>query len=186
MASKFGFDVMLKKMDALKRDLPPVIGAMGLSFFLQSFAKQGWTGDSFQPWEARKDTKNTRKLLIGKSGGTKNASHLHLRPQVANSLKKTTWQEILFDVSGVPYARIHNEGGVINKRASEKVTHFRFHESGNLRFAKSKKADFAMKNKVKAHSITMPKRQYIGYSSTLMKQIESRVNSEMIKILGRK
>ena len=58
--SRFGFNAMLKSMQALKRDLPPVIGNMGLRFFVDSFNKQGWTDNSLHPWEPRKDKSNNR------------------------------------------------------------------------------------------------------------------------------
>lgn len=158
--SRFGFNVMLQKMDALKRDLPPVIGNMGTRFFVESFTKQGFTDKSFEPWQKpkrmiagtpeykypkKKDlNRHTRNILVGKSGGTKSGAHTHLRQSVNTSLKQSTWTNILWSVPQ-PYARRHNEGLVM-----------------------------------------MPKRQFMGSSYVLTINIRNKVNNEMIKILGRK
>src|ERR1035437_2875780 len=158
MASRFGFAEMLQKMDALKRDLPPIIGNMGTRFFVESFTKQGFTDTSFEAWQKPQRmipgmpaykyplkkvlNRRSRNILVGKSGGTKSGAHTHLKQSVNTSLKSASWSNILWAVPQ-PYARRHNEG-----------------------------LDY------------MPKRKFIGYSYTLMKQIEEKVNSEMIKILG--
>lgn len=181
--SRFKFDQMLKKMDALKRDLPPVIGNMGLRFFVGNFQKEGWTGETFTHWQPRKDKKNTRKLLVGKSGGTKAASHIHLRSAVNNSLVRAVWNEILFDVKGVPYARIHNEGGTIHKYAQSGKLNFKITKSGKSRFAKLKNANFQQNVTFGEHDIKMPKRKYIGNSATLIRQIHNRINEGMLKVL---
>lgn len=125
MGSKFGFDKMIKSMDRVKKSLPRKVGNQATRFFVDSFNKQGWTNVSFQKWEepqrrragfdAYKYPKNkdlgrrTRPILIGKSGGTKSGSHIHLRQSVNTSMKKATWNEILFVVPQ-KYARRHNEG----------------------------------------------------------------------------
>lgn len=194
MASRFRFNEMLKSMSALKRDLPPVIGNMGLRFFVDTFSKQGWTDNGFHPWEPKKDKKNNLPILVGKSGGTKSGAHTHLRKAVNNSLVKTTWNEILYDVKGVPYARIHNEGGIIHKNARKGKVSFRDFstnlETGVItrRFAGNKgrkylRATSSLDVNFKAHQAFMPKRQYIGYSATLMNQIKNKINSEMLRVL---
>ncbi len=186
MASRFGFDIMLKKMEAMKRDLPPVIGNMGLRFFVDAFSKQGWTDKSFSPWEPKKDKKNTLPILVGKSGGTKKGAHTHLRKAVNNSLVRSVWNEILFDVKGVPYARIHNEGGVIHKDKHRRAIEFKVKKNGQYRFAKKGKGNLSRHTEFGAHAFKMPKRQYIGFSFTLMTKIRESVDKEMIKILGRR
>jgi|SRR6185369_2376845 len=108
--SRFRFNKMLEKMSALKRELPIELGNMGQRFFVDAFRKEGWTDRGFIKWAPRKDKSNLRPLLIGKSGGTKNAAHIHLRQSVNTSLKKSTWDEILF-MAPQKYAAIHNEGG---------------------------------------------------------------------------
>lgn len=185
MASRFGFDIMLKKVEAMKRDLPPVIGNMGLRFFVDNFAKQGWTDKSFKAWEPKKDKKNTLPILVGKSGGTKSGAHTHLRKAVNNSLVRSVWNEILFDVKGVPYARIHNEGGIIKKSKTRRAVEFKIKKNGQYRFAKKGKGNLNRFTEFGAHEIRMPKRQYIGYSTTLMIKIREKIEREMLKVLKR-
>ncbi len=111
MSSQFGLDKMAKEFAEFKRDIPPVIGVMGRKFFIDSFAKQGWDDNGVQPWQPRKDKTNTRAILVGKSGGTKQGAHIHLKQAVRDSLQSTSWEAIDYVVKGVPYAQIHNEGG---------------------------------------------------------------------------
>ncbi len=150
MSDLFGFGKLQSDFAQMKRDIPPIIGEMGQRFFTASFTKQGWDDDGIHPWEPRKDTSNTRSILIGKSGGTKNAAHVHLRSAVRDALQSSSWEEIKYVVKGVPYAEIHNEGGQ------------------GLAFGK--------------YPFTMPQRQFIGASKTLMKQIEDRIYKEIKNI----
>lgn len=171
--SKFGFDKMLNKFNGLKTTLPAQVGNMAVRYFIKAFTDQAWDGAK---WPARQDKKNTRPLLIGKSGGTKGGAHAHLRSSVNNSIKETTWSSIVFSVPQ-PYARIHNEGGTINMPARKQVIHFK---GGS--FSKMKSASHAQKVDVGAHVIKIPKRQFMGNSKTLNRQITEKVNEEMKKV----
>lgn len=158
MASRFGFDKIIQKMDRLKRELPPIVGNMGQRFFVDSFSSQGWTDAGFEAWQKpqrmtegtpsykypkRKDLgRRSRAILIGKSGGTKSGSHTHLRQSVNTSLKTAVWDDILFSVPQA-YARRHNEG------------------LGG-----------------------MPKRQFIGNSQTLISLIKNRIDRDMKIVLS--
>lgn len=123
--SRFRFDIIKTEFSQLKRELPVLIGNDAQRFFVDSFKKQGWTDGGFQKWKtpqrripgtpAYKYPKNkdkgrkTRATLIGKSGGTKQGAHAHLRQSVNNSVKKASWDQILFSVPQ-PYAKRHNDG----------------------------------------------------------------------------
>jgi phage gpG-like protein len=112
MPSKFGFDKILSNFERVKRELPPVIGNMGQRFFADSFVKGGFTDQSFQMWQPRKNeihggiamisskSKGARAVLV-KSGALRNA--------VNRSVRSTTFDNISFEV-GLKYAAVHNEG----------------------------------------------------------------------------
>ena len=67
--------------------------------------------------------------------------------------------------SNMPYATIHQFGGVISRQASSKVLNFKTHKSGKHKgktlFAKEKKATRSQKVSVGAYSITIPRRPYL-------------------------
>ncbi len=107
--------------EQLKRDLPPVLGNMGQNFFRRSFENQGFTDKALEKWrEVKRRTPGTlaykypkknagdrhvRAILvgIGSKGG------IHLRQSVNSSLKRASWEEILWSVPHV-YASVHNDG----------------------------------------------------------------------------
>lgn len=119
--SKFRIDRIASNFERVKKDLPLVIGNMGQNFFRRSFDRQGFTDNTFKAWKEVKrripDTpeykypkkgaadRHSRAILIGKrtSGG------IHLRDSVNRSLKKATFDSILFSVPQV-YAAAHNYG----------------------------------------------------------------------------
>lgn len=123
--TKFGFDKMLRNMDQFKRDIPRIVGNMAVKHFVKSFTDQGFTDNTLVKWKEVKRripgtieykypknydlARHTRSILVGKSGGTKQGAHAHLKALVNTSLKRASWPYIDFAVSA-PYAQRHNEG----------------------------------------------------------------------------
>ncbi len=69
--------------------------------------------------------------------------------------------------SPLPYAAIHNNGGEIEMPERTQTIHqYKDAETGKIdqRFRKKSQSNFAREVLVKAHSITMPARQYLGIS----------------------
>lgn len=149
----------------LKRDVVSYAAVTGLNFFLDSFQKQGFTDRGFNPWPLRKnDTRPGGALLVNKA---------HLR----NSLKvmERSSSRILFGTNS-PYAKIHNEGGIINVNLTPKARKFfwfMYYATNDSRYkwmAISKKSSL---------SIKIPKRQFIGESETLMNNLEKWLKNEI-------
>jgi hypothetical protein len=146
------------------RKMPPyvqkkalqVVAEKGTQYFKSRFSQKSWDG---VPWpDAKKPpSRGTLMLRSGKLMST-------IRPILVSS----TRVRIRAGSPQVPYAQIHNEGGVIN------------HPGGTPYFfsKKENKAIFVSKNTAsrissifhtplpltKPHKIPMPKRQFIGYS----------------------
>jgi hypothetical protein len=108
------FKALEKRVASTRKDIPAVIGNLGTRIFVESFKKEAWNNT---PWKIpqrripgtkafkyprKKDLgRRTRKTLV-KSGA--------LRREVNNSLKTKTFKRIEWLVSGLPYAKAHNEG----------------------------------------------------------------------------
>jgi phage gpG-like protein len=106
--NKLSFKEVMAKMETLKLELPRVLSNDTQRFFTQSFDKQGFTDKSLEPWAKRKKPKKTdegRAILV-QSG--------RLRRAVANSARGVSFDKIDFIVD-VPYAEIHNDGGLMGK-----------------------------------------------------------------------
>lgn len=165
--SKFKLKELAVKLNSRKQIIAKKVGADALSYFLKSFSSESWDGVA---WQKRKKNKDADRNLLVKSG--------QLRRSVNNSLKKVTFERIEFRVPQ-PYAEVHNYGGSINKSERQAVIHFKRKRSGGIRFSKPSKSKFAQKVKIGAHSIMMPKRQFMGNSPILMNRIRATVIKEL-------
>ena len=127
MNNKFEFEKVIEALEKAKVDIPQKISNLGRNFFVQSFVKQGFTDEAFEPWEEvkrrepgtpeymypkKKDPgRRTRKILFG-NARTGN----RLWRGVGNCERSHSWEQIVWGID-VPYAEYHNEGdGKIPKR----------------------------------------------------------------------
>ncbi len=143
---------------------PVIVGIEAKKFFKDSFNKQGWDNGVIQPWEGRKvkdQNRRTRSLLI-KTARLKKS--IQYRP---------TRGKVFVYSADVPYAEIHNEGGII--QGSQNVRR-------HTRTRRGKRTE------VKAHKRTVntriPKRQFMGDSRTLNYKIEKELNRRINKIMN--
>ncbi|MDV3605014.1 hypothetical protein CMU86_17855, partial [Elizabethkingia anophelis] len=98
-----------------------MIGNEVVNFTLENFEKQSWQGDSFEPWEKRKNPTawgkkdDTGRALLVKSGKLKRSIRI-----ASIQADKVT---IAVGGADVPYARVHNEGfkGTINQQVKEHI-----------------------------------------------------------------
>ena len=119
--SKFNFDRMSALLTREKTALAVAVGNFAQNEFRENFKRQSFNGAKWQEVKRRipgtpayrsaGKSGHTRAILVGKGSGT-------LRRAVNVSLKKATFGEILFVVP-LPYAEIHNTGGVINNKRAK-------------------------------------------------------------------
>lgn len=150
---------------------PGELAIDAVKFFVRSFAKQGWQGESFEPWDVRKvnNKKNKGKAILINTG--------RLRRSIRVVSSDTTQATI---GSSVPYAKIQNEGGVIHQGARSELFVRNRYSKG------SKKGSF--KKGVKAghgltfgeRNITIPKRQFMGESPVLTAQLKSSLEKKLL------
>jgi phage gpG-like protein len=157
MSKNFETPDFERRWERFERETIERIARLGLDFFDDSFANQGFTDTAFVPWQPKAEN-NGYNLLI-KSG------HLRSSLQVFEKSRR----RIVFG-SDVDYAEIHNEGGTLHvpvTRRSRKFFWFMYKATGK-QFWK------AMALTKKTHlDIKIPKRQFIGESATLMNQIDT-------------
>ena len=121
-----------------------------LSFFVDTFQKQGFTDTSFQPWEARKDPDR-------RPGGAILVQTAFLR----NSLQVLSEDENTIHFgTHTPYASVHNNGERL--RTIQNVR-------GYHRTRKGKREQ--VKPHFRKQDSQYPKRQFIGHSSYMMGQL---------------
>lgn len=154
------------KLNNALAGLPLVLANAAVNWTLENYKKQQWEGSPW-PGRKRKTAKTTGRALLVQSGRLRRAI------QVVGDHS--------FGVLGVPYARIHNEGGAINKAARSEI----FVRNRYKRGPKSKMFGGmgAFKKGVtkgrglsfKEHTINMPKRKFIGNSPQLREYLINEV-----------
>lgn len=137
------------------------IAGQAVSHFKGSFFKQGFTDSSFIPWPKRKD-EATHKLL-------------RLNLNLINSIhaSKITKDTVKIDAGkGIPYAAIHNNGGIIKVHITKRIRKYfwaMFYKTGKEHWK------FMALTKKRKLRIKIPQRQYIGNSTTIDKNIDKTI-----------
>lgn len=150
----------LKKYEAEIDSMVNTMGVMAKNHFTKSFRDGGFTDESFTPWKKRENKVDNYKrgkrgesgirslnvgrgILIGKGTGL-------LRKSISFR-KKGKWS-VVINTGNLPYAKIHNEGGM------------------GKAFGK--------------YPFKMPKRQFIGYSGKLNRQIITSFGNKIKRIFA--
>lgn len=126
-------------------------------FSKQRFVQKNWIDTTPEPWKPRKQ-KDSGRLMV-KSG--------RLKRSIREVSRTATSVTIGTDV---PYARIHNEGGIMRETVQIKA-------HSRKRSARQKRGTGDIK--VKAHSrrmnVRIPPRPFIGESKALHNKIEKKM-----------
>lgn len=101
--NQFEFDKIVAEMNKAKVDLPKLIASDIRNYFVTSFKKQSFDGEAWKNVKRREHPKTARdrKPILIQSG--------RLRRAVNESIRKTSWQEIVLGID-VPYAKYQNDG----------------------------------------------------------------------------
>lgn len=150
------FEAMAREM---LKDAPKDIAERARAFFQSSFIRQGFTDASFIPWVKRADPDLSNKIL---------SSSLALRSSI--KITEATLNRIEITAGeGLPYAAIHNNGGDITVTVTEKMRKFFWAMYMKTNNEKWKWMALTQKEQMRIH---IPKRQFIGESMTLNKNID--------------
>ena len=116
----------LKKFEAEIDSMVNTMGVMAKNHFTANFRKQGFDDENIVKWKKRKK-KESRRGKVGESGVASVGMGRNilvksgrLRRSI-NFRKKGKWAVVIG--TDVPYAKIHNEGGMINNHLTEKYYH---------------------------------------------------------------
>ena len=102
--NRFEFENIVKKLDKAKVDLPKLVASDIRNYFVNSFRRQGFDGQKWQEVKRREKENQTakdKKPILVQTG--------RLRRSVNESIRKTTWEEIVLGID-TPYAIYHNQG----------------------------------------------------------------------------
>jgi phage gpG-like protein len=164
---------MEKSSQAIK-DMVTIMGVYAINHYKRSFTNGGFTDESLKRWQPRQRNRdNEGRAILVKTGRLK-------RSLVA--IKMGAYKVRV--QSNVPYALIHNEGGKIKKHGSYKKLYFdENNKLAKTRTARQRKAiHHGTISYVEKHTITMPQRQFVGYSGILAYKIEAALRAKIREI----
>lgn len=157
---------MLDKFEKINKTynrLPTQIATIAVNFSKERFVRQNWFDTVEEPWKPRRQRRK---------GGRKRSQTLLVDSgRLKRSIRKIyAGKDTIIIGTDVPYAEIHNSGGLIRGNAFIR-THTR---RAHLRKRAGRK-EHVHAHAVQAHSrkvnMRMPKRQFIGDSAELRKRI---------------
>lgn len=95
----FEFINRLKRLQELKRTLPPAVGIIAKGHFQANFKKQGFDNRTVENWQKRKNNKDSGRAILVKSGDLRRS----IRVSRADFNRITI-------TSDLHYAKYHNDG----------------------------------------------------------------------------
>lgn len=180
-----------EEMDRFNQRLPDIIGIEALNAIDQNFENESYnSGAGITRWPKRKAA--TNKAYDRRSGGLKGSvfnSGNKILQQTGNlraAVRKIRKGQNVFigvNLLKIPYAHIHNEGGTISMKGGRVLLW------GSKGF--TSKWGGAKRGKVsKAHTITMPQRQYMptpgqGPNPMILKKAKAKIEFEQNRIMNK-
>lgn len=169
MANRFQFDIVLRNLDRVKKELPLQVANTTKNFFIkENYNKQQFDGKKWKDVNRRggKSRRSNSAILV-QTG--------RMRRAVANSLKKATFDLIEFNVTeatakgGFNYASVHQFGynGMVK---------------GYTRKSRSRKRGKKSTVYVRPHHVNIPQRQFMGQSTKLTTEQIKKVRQVVDKI----
>ncbi|RYF86951.1 MAG: hypothetical protein EOO03_11170 [Chitinophagaceae bacterium] len=181
MAKSFNIQAMEQHFRRVLQYAPGMLGNMAVNFFLDRFRYQNWLGATTEPWRQRRRNKgrNQGRAILVQSARLKRSIRI----------TKVSGMTVYIG-SDVPYAKVHNEGfrGTVNVKAhsrnrygKEKIGTGRLTKSGKERMQTVQRITGT--GQVKAHTrrMNIPRRQFMGNSPVLEKQLQRKLLAELLK-----
>lgn len=166
-----------QEFNDLMRQMPTIVGKQAENFYKESFRRQGFLDVGVSKWPARKFPRK-RDQGKKKEGAILVASG-DLRRSVKIRAKGTNYVRVGSDL---PYAQIHNEGGIIIGNANiRKHTREQKKAWGRMRRNPTPVTVRAHTRKVRT---TIDKRQFMGESVMLTRQLNATINLRLRRIFG--
>lgn len=161
----FNLDVVMKKFQRDKKQLPLILGNLAKNHFISGFNSGGGkTNDSISGWKDRRFRDGGRATLV-KSGKLKRDI----------KVRQKSFRRTVVGTGGMTndYAEAHNEG--TSYAVTAKQRKFFIAQYKNSSGAKKE----AWRKMIGAKTITIPKREYIGDSRVLEKKLMNRIYKEV-------
>lgn len=173
----------------IKAQAPHIAGQIAVNHIRADFRKGGLTNNGFHPWPITK-----RQTSGGSDAASQYGPLLSGRNRLMNSITAQPGEGHVRILTVVPYAAVHNKGGVLRPRVTTKMRKFAwamfYKETGGK---KGKGKNSVKDSKWKALALTkktllnvnIPQRQFMPpeASPELRQKIEQRIDKDLLKII---
>ena len=168
-----------RKLDALVTTysrLPTEIATIAVNFSKERFREQAWFDQTKEPWTPRKRAR--------KGSGRRSQTLLVDKGRLKRSIRKisATTDKVVIGTD-VPYAEIHNNGGVINQVVSVKQ-HTRKAHSRSRKGRKESVKEHIVKSHRRKMNVRIPARPFLGNSQELQRRILEHITSRFEQALN--
>lgn len=173
-------------------NLPRKVGIIAKNHFTDNFRKGGFVDSSLEPWQT------TKRQQTGRGAEGKYTPLTSRRDHLMRSITSHPKPGEVTIINDVEYANIHNEGGVVNPKVTDKMRRFAWYKVYSLAGIKkgSKKKGKTAKplppeaeawkaialTKKSRLNIKIPQRKFIGDSAALNKKIEELIVQTINKL----
>lgn len=171
----------------IKAQAPRIAGQIAVNHIRADFRKGGLTKNGFHPWPVTK-----RQTSGGSDAASQYGPLLSARNRLMNSITAQPGEAHVRILTDVPYAAVHNNGGVLRPKVTPKMRKFAwamFYKETGGKPAKgssknSKWKALALTKKTQL-TVNIPQRQFMPpeASPELMKKIEQRIDKDLLKII---
>lgn len=162
------FNAAAKQFTFLMVNLPVLIGKEAENHFKDSFKNQAWEGVQWEE-RKRKDKNPKRRALLVKTG--------RLRRSIR--IREVSFGKVVVGTD-VPYAKIHNEGGIITGTQNVSTHTVRAHKRRSSQVREHQRVAH-----VRTVNIAIPKRQFMGESPTLNRNINKLIEQQVNDVFER-
>lgn len=162
------FNAAAKQFTWLMSNLPVLVGKEAENHFKDSFQKQAWEGVK---WADRKtkDKNPKRRAILVKTARLKRSIRI----------REVSFGKVVVGTD-VPYAKVHNEGGIITGTQSVSAHSVRSHNRRG-----SQVREHERKAYVRTVNTTIPKRQFMGESALLNQKVEKLIETSVNDVIKR-
>lgn len=154
---------------ALLAELTPEAAAIARDFFKASFDKGGFTDYTFIEWPQRRTLAISHKLMLQSQ---------KLKDSIEIAEATPDGRIVIEAGRGLPYATIHNTGGVITITVTDKMRKYFWYEFKKTADAKWKWMALTKKQQIK---VIIPQRKYIGDSFTLKNELNNFMAKKLVE-----
>lgn len=184
--------------ELIRRKLPVIVGRIAKDHYQDNFREGGFVNKGLQKWPV-----TMRQRSGSKSAAAKYGPLLSKNKHLFSSIKYMPGEYRVKVSNEVPYAAIHNEGGIITTHPTvtpkmRKMAWARVYAITGIKFKGKKKKKLpkelpaeaekwkrlALTKKAKLDiKATIPQRRFLGESAELTKKINDKIEQEVTKIL---